>query len=1591
MGAKYSSHLIKGMQQDPSPSIATSEYAIDARNIRITARENTSLFSVVNEKGNYDIPLKTTNGTDATLIGNYVGHAVLNDYLVVFMHSLDYDYIYRLEKRLDYKSVEYLEVVILYKGNLGLNTSYPLETLPIFENEDIQKVYWTDGLNQPRVINIVATQDVRAKYTSTSFDFVRKLNLQEKVTINRNLVTNGIFSPGVLQYVFTYYNKYAQESNIFYTSPQYYTSFNNRGASPEDSISNSFDINISNMDYNFDYVRVYSIMRTSIDATPVCKRVIDIALPTSQGYSIKQSTETLQTTDKLVWYDGKNTYSTDTNPTGSFTVLSSYAYIQHVTSSGYTMIYNSFNEGDVINLSFTNGDNNTKVYTVNITRPSSITYTDTGTQGSTIDPTELLYVGGEEVVFGTMNQKDNTLFLGDITLKRKLLSTQLRTLVASHLVNFNYAVDDAGNSKHLYLPSASGYYPYDNQLKYNSGQIKTFKYLEHYRFGIQAQHYTGKWSEPIWVDDEQNLVPISNDPTHGSNSFNTIRLVTASTNFSSDIIQMLLDQGYVKIRPVVVYPTINDREVICQGVLCPTVYNVKDRQENAPFAQSSWFIRPNAPFDLKKSFDMKEDGTNISDMHLLGDYITTDIVSRGGILSAGRSTIKDVQLDGSTKYIPIDVSNFGDWAEFRHNYPIPDNMSRHAEIQSITSPPSNPYIQYNEDNLINDYINSNKQNYYVDQSILTFHSPDIEFDPEVRSLDSSNLKLRIVGVVPLTSFYSDIELNTSTPVLPFKGTSDLPNGFYKERMSSQNLFNTPGSLGIPTKLKSESNFGWRGCLASPMWFDEVYASTQSNNNTDHKVTGFVVYPWHRSGSMNNQKNGEGDSKYRYSLLQKKQMSNIRFSYNTFYLYSNNLWNAYIKDSTVNTGISGVNIFDSDQISVTRIKAQENSGLQDINYYGNIDKLLIGNYSGSSDVGYPIAIGGSMNGSSTDIHSIFSAPKYKSCFSLANAGNISGTDPIRIKYKSTAHAVLALNYAKDGSQRVLPTAYDNSYYYGTSGQTWAINNVGGNFSDVTGTESEVAHYDDMGQPIYEDHTVSYNVWGFWDKKHITKSVSQDTLNVGKIGDSSEGTIQYGWLWLGELYNDSVTNRFGGKTEEAFENNKWLPCGNPVSLKYADGTTKTSVNVIWSEGDTYYQRYDNLKTFPFTNEDINQVTDIVSFMVETRVNLDGRYDRNRGQTSNITMSPTNFNLMNNVYSQKNNFFTYNTINPNKLNLDNFHNSITWTKSKTMGDLIDTWTNITMASTLDLDGDKGIVRALKKFNNEIYAFQDRGISNILFNSRTQLSSADGVPIEIANSGKVDGKRYIATNLGCANKWSINETSNGIYFADKENNSVYLFNGQFSSLTDKFGFRKWLGDQTPYFNNFRTYCDKNNSDIYFNVNNGNSSSQCLCFSEFLNQFTSFMSYTDVDSMFNIGSDFYAIKNNKIWHNFKGEYNMFFGTFQPFSLTVISNQDENLDKIYNNIEFRSDTFYGQVSTNNTFDTLDVWNEYQHGTMTLTNTKDKPSSLKRKFRVWRTLIPRDNTNSRDRIRGTWAYVKLAMNNPNTFRTQLYDLNVHFFE
>ena len=225
-----------------------------------------------------------------------------------------------------------------------------------------------------------------------------------------------------------------------------------------------------------------------------------------------------------------------------------------------------------------------------------------------------------------------------------------------------------------------------------------------------------------------------------------------------------------------------------------------------------------------------------------------------------------------------------------------------------------------------------------------------------------------------------------------------------------------------------------------------------------------------------------------------------------------------------------------------------------------------------------------------------------------------------------------------------------------------------------------------------------------------------------------------------------------------------------------------------------------------------------MCETRINLDGRYDNNRGLTSYLGFNRTKFNQLNTVYNQKNNYFSFPYINYDNFNIDIFNNSLTWTKTKMAGEEIDTWTNITMVSTLDLDGDKGKLRSIKRYNNNIIAFQDKGICQILFNENMQITTTSGVPIEISNNNKVTGKRYITDKLGCSNKWSICETSNGLYFIDDITKGIYIYGEKLDQISDKLGFRSWVQENSTTeswnpvdFNNIVTYHNKATGDVYF------------------------------------------------------------------------------------------------------------------------------------------------------------------------------------
>lgn len=1521
MAYKQSKHLFQGMNRDLSDDKQKGIFYIDAHNIRITAREDTTLLSVTNEKGN-----KALHNQEN--YGSYVGHAVLNNYLVLFTILNDKSYIWRLT--IDNSTVT--EATVLYSGNLGFDSKHTIETLVDYETEEIQKVYWTDGINQPRMINIVSN-NIRDN-VDTQFDFVPEVftgvddNLEVKV--DKLLDNEGIFAAGTIQYFISYYSKFGQETNIVWQSPLLYISPKDRGGNVSETIANSFRLTIKNPSSNFDYIRVYSIQHTGQDTDLIGKKVIDLKVPSATN---------------------------------------------------------------------------------------EVVYIDRGIEGESVNPVDLFYKGGIPTAIGTMSAKDQVLFLGNITLNNnQKVSDEIKEAVKNIPIIYRrepaYELDDPSGKLYSYEnqlneTKQSTLVDYYSSLIEVNHTIKSFKYLETYRFGLQFQDKWGRWTEPCWIEDVQNdksplIYKFESDGELKPYVYLPIAGLTGS--FDNDLLDMLEAEGYVKVRPLVVLPNEAERECVAQGVLCPTVYNLGDRKTNSPYAQPSWFFRP-----YEGTYKCEDSGSHNSN-------------------------------DSKGMALP-----------YLHNSVIQGKISRFSEIEKapeVQVPPCKRAYYNGEP------IDNQDNNFFIDQSILTLNSPDIDFNNYV--IDTSNYGFRIVGAIDVTGFAGSLILQTSTAPNDFYKTTDFGHiaasgrvGYGRPQIQNK----AEGYLSTYIQQTNISGEGWCIMGAGGYWYDTPYTLWF---NTDYEGGSsksayvypsafryhFKVFPWQAAGSLNNTSDlseinlddyfdntvtaGEYSIPRNTANLQKKILANLRYSSYTQYIGS------------LDYDVTDVEILNTDISDTVNITTPQGRKI----YYTNIDKLLeapintlntmISNLPSGLYTDYTDLIDNDVFkqkydwdifitdndafntdagiSTETNSNSIGHVLRRNMCYGFNGSNNqvakydtesddYGWTDlyggamvqggpgetalkinsklstkctATSITYRSGKHAVIALDnegdhysilprikhYFNGNEVRIvgeLPNP-DNKYIYGVGG-----------YNESTGYYNPNPNHQGNRAPL------SKYVW-----EDVVRTPVQKTINLYSTSDFN--LSDKGVILLGEIYRKEILNKFGGNTDDALEHNVWIPAGESITLS----TLRDNFYELkWKEGDTYFQRYDCLKTYPYSNESMNNIVEILSFMCETRVNVAGRYDKNRGLIDNTFITNENFNLINKAYTQDDNFFSY-KITDDRFKLNKFKTQITWTKVKSAGALIDNWTNLTLQNTLDLDGDKGELVSLNRYNNDVIAFQPKGISQIKFNSNVQVATNTGEPIELANSGRVEGKRYLFENIGCQNKWSICEDEFGvIFFIDNYSKSIFrLSNEGIVSLTDSKGFREWMekvnttDSWVPYKYNeeyrtsqaFRTFYDKTFKDVYF-VNDR----ECLVYSEALGQFISFMSYNFTNAMFNIGDGFYAIERS-IYKQFAGDYNNIYGKIKDYDITFIDNQIPEMNKIFTNLEYRSDTYVEDtLKHDETFNTIRVWNEYQDsGEVDINTLLDRPyiSDLQKKFRVWRIQLPRDRSNILNRINNTWARIKL---------------------
>ena len=82
-------HVFKGLSMDTHPSRQDKEFLIDALNIRINNSQDGDLWSITNMRGTTDSGIQFQ--------GKYVGHCVIDKYLIVFTVDGSTSYIYRVE------------------------------------------------------------------------------------------------------------------------------------------------------------------------------------------------------------------------------------------------------------------------------------------------------------------------------------------------------------------------------------------------------------------------------------------------------------------------------------------------------------------------------------------------------------------------------------------------------------------------------------------------------------------------------------------------------------------------------------------------------------------------------------------------------------------------------------------------------------------------------------------------------------------------------------------------------------------------------------------------------------------------------------------------------------------------------------------------------------------------------------------------------------------------------------------------------------------------------------------------------------------------------------------------------------------------------------------------------------------------------------------------------------------------------------------------------------------------------------------------------------------------------------------------------
>lgn len=271
-------------------------------------------------------------------------------------------------------------------------------------------------------------------------------------------------------------------------------------------------------------------------------------------------------------------------------------------------------------------------------------------------------------------------------------------------------------------------------------------------------------------------------------------------------------------------------------------------------------------------------------------------------------------------------------------------------------------------------------------------------------------------------------------------------------------------------------------------------------------------------------------------------------------------------------------------------------------------------------------------------------------------------------------------------------------------------------------------------------------------------------------------------------------YGGNTFNDRQLNTYIPA------------SKLNANECFN-GDTFICMYDYLRCIQDIGRDGRQrVQEVLYFPLESKYNLYYRYDdsfsrikdnndeyvkwlNEVGYTDlNNGIDWTDLYLYDDVYSKVDNSKVF-SVKPVNYNSNIIYDTqIKYSENKLNNEELDSWLIFKPNNINEVNGGYGKINSLVEFNDNIFVFQEKGISIAAISKQILISDNLGAELVLGKGDILDSFQYITTEIGLQGRNKVIKSLSALYWLDLHKKKVYTLAKGIESLDDLKGLNSWF-----------------------------------------------------------------------------------------------------------------------------------------------------------------------------------------------------------